>query len=324
MSGAQSLVNSTAFKEATQYSQFILKTLPDGLMPGQFWRNVTDFGRGETLYIKTIGRTTLQEVSDTTPPIYNPIETGEITLSITDFVGDAWSVKDTLREDGNQVEALMAERAMEATRAIQENFETRALTVLNSAQTAANANTINGFAHRIAANGTNATIELADLIYMKLAFDKANVPYAGRILIVDPVVEATLNSIFQATASVDSNPTLQNILEGGFGRDHQFVMNIFGWNIITSNRLPRIASETLNDRLGNSTGITTGVANIAMSIFSDQHKPLMAAWRRMPKVEPGRNKDLQQDEFFATARYGLGAQRVDTLGVIITDETATA
>ena len=317
MSGSQGVPNTQAFIEAKQYSNFILRTLHDGLLPTDFWRDVGDFGSGETLNIKTIGRTTLQEVSDENPPVYNPIETGEVNLTITDYVGDAWAVKDTLREDGNQIEQLMMARGEEATRAIQENFETRAFDVLNSAQTSGDTNTINGFAHRRVASGTNQTLELKDLINMRLAFDKAQVPAGGRIAVVDPVVAATMETKFQGTFNVDSNPQLQEILEGGFATEHRFVMNLFGWNIITSNRLPEISSETVD-----GTTVSSGVANIFMSIVDDNHVPLMAAWRRQPRVEPGRNKDLQQDEFFATARFGQGAQRVDTLGVILTSATA--
>jgi hypothetical protein len=122
---------------------------------------------------------------------------------------------------------------------------------------------------------------------------------------------------FQGTFNVDSNPQLQEILQGGFATEHRFVMNLFGWNVITSNRLPDVASETID-----GTSISDAKANIFMSIADEQHTPLMAAWRRQPRVEPGRNKDLQQDEFFATARFGQGAQRVDTLGIILTNSTA--
>lgn len=316
MAGSQAVTNTRAFIEAEQYSQFILRTLHDGLLPENFWRDVGDFGSGETLNIKTIGRTTLQEVTDEAPPIYNPIETGEVNLTITDYVGDAWAVKDTLREDGAQIETLMMARGEEATRAIQENFETRAFETLNAAQAPADENVINGFSHRFVATGTNQTLELKDLINMRLAFDKANVPAGMRIFVVDPVVAATMETKFQGSYNVDSNPQLQDVLQGGFAAEHRFVMNLFGWNILTSNRLPRVESETID-----GVTVTEGVANIAMSILDDQHTPLMAAWRRQPRVEPGRNKDLQQDEFFATARYGLGPQRVDTLGVILTSAT---
>ena len=50
--------NETVFKEAEQYSQFIITNLHDGLLPDQFTRDVSDFGTGDTLNIKTLGSVT--------------------------------------------------------------------------------------------------------------------------------------------------------------------------------------------------------------------------------------------------------------------------
>ena len=311
---SQNRANSTAFIEAEQYSAFILRNLHDGMLPGVMYRNVTDFGSGSTLHIKTVGSVTIQDGAEEVPFDYSPIESGEVTLTITDYVGDAWYVTDELREDGAQVEALMAARSSESTRAIQETFESRFLAKCNSAQTNGAANLVNGFAHRIASavatSGSENTISLDHFIKMKLAFDKANVPMAGRVGIVDPVVAAT----FDKTVSFgrDVTPFAQNILENGFARDHTFLMNLYGWNIITSNRLD---TGTFSD---GTTSVTNGVANVFMCIADDNTKPIMAAWRRMPKVEGERNKDLRRDEFVTSARWGFGAQRADTLGVIIT------
>lgn len=84
--------NTRAFIESEQYSSFILMNLHDGMLGESFYRNVGDFGSGETLYIKTIGSVTLQEAAEDTPLVYNPIETGEITFQITEYVGDALTV----------------------------------------------------------------------------------------------------------------------------------------------------------------------------------------------------------------------------------------
>ena len=110
--------NSTAFIEAEQYSAFILRNLHDGMLPGAMFRNVSDFGAGSTLHVKTIGTVTIQDGAEEVAFDYSPIESGEVTLTITDYVGDAWYVTDELREDGAQVEALMAGRSSESTRAI--------------------------------------------------------------------------------------------------------------------------------------------------------------------------------------------------------------
>lgn len=305
-----------SFVEANIQSQFILRNLHDGLLPTNFYRTVSDFGAGETLDIPTIGEAKIQEVEQDVPIVFNPIETGKVQLQISEFVGDAYSVADTLREDGTNIPALLSARAEESTRAMQEHFETKALDVLNAAQTDAAPNLINDFAHRIASAESNNIVSVEHFNKMKLAFDKAQAPYGGRMAIVDPVVATTLWNKYQGTYSVDSNPVLQGILEGGFARDHEFVMNIAGWMIITSNRLPR---GSFGD--GNTT-VSDGVANIFMSIYDDQTKPLMAAWRRMPRTETDRDIRKQEDQFLTTARYGFGVQRVDTLGVVITSASA--
>src|SRR6056300_4926 len=160
---AQTTVNTNAFIESQQYSQFILENLHDYLLPEGMWRDVTDFGSGTTLNIKTVGTVTLQDAAEDTPLNFSPIDTGNLTLAITDYVGDAWKVSDDLREDGSQVDTLMSMRAMESTRALGENHETKYLAAANAGQTAANLNLVNGRPHRFvgsaAANARTITLE---------------------------------------------------------------------------------------------------------------------------------------------------------------------
>lgn len=211
----------------------------------------------------------------------------------------------------------MSARSSESTRAIQEVFESRFLKKANTSQTNAQPNSVNGFPHRIASavatSGSENTALLDHFIKMKVAFDKANVPMAGRVAIVDPVVGATMDRL--VSIGRDVTPFGQRILENGFDRDHTFLMNLYGWNIITSNRLDR---GTFSD---GTTSVSDAVANVFMSVADDNTKPIMAAWRRMPKVEGERNKDLRRDEFVTSARWGFGTQRVDTLGILITSAT---
>lgn len=306
--------NTRAFIEAEQYSSFILMNLHDGLLPETFYRNVSDFGSGDTLHIKTIGTVTIQEAEEDTPLVYNPIETGEITFQITEYKGDAWYVTDDLREDGTDIDRLMAERSSESTRAIQETFETDFLKTAGQYYiTNTGPNLINGFAHQIVSAATNNVFELSGLIKMRLAFDKANVPAEGRVFICDPVVEATLNGL--VTITHDVTPFGQKILESGIARGQRFVMSLFGWDIMTSNRLH---VGTYND---GTTSLAGAVGNLFMCILDDQTKPIMGAWRRMPKSEGERNKDRARDEFVVRCRYGFGVQRVDTLGVYATSAT---
>ena len=317
---------SQAFVEAQVYSQFILDNLPDVLLPEGFYRDVSDFGSGTTLNIKTVGTVTLQDAAEDVPLVYNPIDTGNITLSITDYVGDAWRVSDDLREDGAQIDALMGMRSMESTRAFGENHESRFLAVANLGQTDANVNLINGRPHRWIAGGSGSTtriMTISDFIAMKLAFDKANAPASGRIAIVDPIVEATLNSLTNLV-NVSNNPMFEGLVTSGFAQTHKFVRNIFGWDVYTSNFLPsKTATEALNASsygLANTTAQVGDKANIFMCVADDSCKPVMHAWRRMPRTEGWRDEETRSDKFQVTSRFGLGVQRLDTLGVIFTDE----
>lgn len=312
----QLTTNTRAFIEAEQYSSFILLNLHDGLLPESFYRNVADFGSGETLHIKTIGSVTLQEAAEDTPLVYNPIESGEITFRITDYIGDAWYVTDDLREDGAQVDQLMAARAAESTRAIQEHVETKFLEAAAAPYIGSSTPfLVNGWAHKIVSSATNDVMQLSDLIKMRLAFDKASVPVEGRVAFVDPVVEATFASM--VTITHDVTPFGAEILANGLARGQRYAMSLYGWDFFQSNRLPTEASSS-----DGTNTLTDGVYNIFMSVADDQTKPIIFAWRRMPKSEGERNKDRARDEFVVRARFGFGVQRMDTLGVIVTSSTA--
>jgi len=328
MAGSLTSLGHTAsqpFIEAQQYSQFILENLHDYLLPEGMWRDVSDFGTGTTLNIKTVGTVTLQEAAEDVPLNFNPIDTGNVTLQITEYMGDAWRITDDLREDGAQIETLAAMRAQESTRAFGEYHETKFLATAGTIQTAADVNLVNGRPHRWVAGGNGITtrvLSMADLVAMKLSFDKANVPAAGRILIVDPMVEATINGLVTQTAGINYNPMWDGFITSGFSTNHKFVKNIMGFDIWTSNFLPvKTATEALNAssyQLANTTAQVGDVVNVAMCIADDQTKPIMHAWRRMPKTEGWRDEETRSDKFQVTSRFGMGAQRLDTLGAIIT------
>lgn len=312
--------NTRPFIESEIVSSFILMNLHDGLLGTQFYRNVADFQNGDTLLVKTVGSVTLQEISENTPPVYNPIETGEIQLTITEEVGDAWYITDNLREDGHQIESLLQARATESTRAMQERFESHFFDVAGAhyetgagGAGAGSPGNINSQPHLIPSTATNNVFELDQLVQCRLAFNKANVPQAGRVVFVDPVCAATLDTL--VTITHDVTEFGKNILQGGMSSSQRFVMNLYGFDIIESNRLK------LGSYSDGTTTIATGVGNLAMCVLDDQCKPVMAAWRRMPKSEGERNKDKRRDEHTTSARWGMGIQRLDTLACLPTHAT---
>ena len=46
---------------------------------------------------------------------------------------------------------------------------------------------------------------------------------------------------------------------------------------------------------------------------------VLGFWGRQPKTETWREPKMERDAYKTTSRFGYGAQRTDSLGVIITD-----
>ena len=314
---------------AVVHSEMMLEVLQDDFLPDMLMRDVSDFGDGTQLQIPTIGEMTLFDLEEGQPTPTSAIDTGSIVLNITEHKGVAGYITDELKEDGYKAAAVEAAIVPQSLRAIKEAFETdmlaTAVSSSNSMVTLANRNAINGFDHRWVAGTTTAgIIELTDFIYAKLAFDKANVPDEGRILLVDPIVEATINGLANLV-NVSNNPQFEGMVTTGFSKNRKFVKNIFGFDIWVSNRLPRITSgETIVGGPQNSSTVApaSSVNNIFMSIADDNTTPFMGAQRRQPRVEGYRNVSERRDEFHSTARWGFGLQRAESLISVITDATA--
>ena len=309
---------------ALVHSQTMLEVLQDGFLPDGLFRDVNDFGDGTQLQVPTIGEMTLFDLEENQPTPTSAIDTGKIFLDIREHVGVAGYITDELKEDGYKAAAVESAIVPQSLRAIKERFETdmlaTAVSTTNSMVTLGDPNKINGKDHRWIANGTNQTITLKDFIYAKLSFDKANVPDEGRIVIVDPIVEATLNSLTNLV-NVSNNPMFEGMVTTGFAKNRKFVKNVFGFDIWVSNRLPRITTEAIaGSDIGAAAVVTNdGVNNIFMSVAGDDTKPFMGAMRRQPRVEGDRNVSERRDEFHTTARWGFAMQRAEALISVITD-----
>lgn len=314
--------NQAPLIKAQVFSEFLLEQINDGFLPDSISRDVTDFGDGESLTIPVLGETTIRDYTEDTAVQYDALDSGTVGLVISEYVSAASYVTRKLQQDGYKAAALEASIPKEHLRLVRERWETDLLAVANQ-QTLADPNTVNGFDHRwVAGSGTTTgVLTLTDIAYAKLVFDKAYVPDEGRVLIVDPIVEASLNQEVGGQAFIN-NPQFEGIVNTGFAKSMRFVRNIYGFDIWCSNRLPRVASETIDGGpQASSTAITNGVVNIGMCILDDQHKPFMSAMRQNPVTDGEFNKDFQRDEYVTTARWGHGLQRAETLLAIIASET---
>ena len=312
--------NQSPLIKAQVFSEFMLEQINDGFLPEGLHRDVGDFGDGDTLFIPVMGETTLREYAEDEDIRYDAVDTGQITLQITEYVSAASSVSRKLQQDGYKAAALEAQIPKDHLRLIKERYEGDMLAQANK-QTLANTNSINGFAHRYIASGANRQMTLEDIMYAKLALDKANLPDMGRVAVVDAVTEAALN-VQIGTQAFINNPMFEGLITTGFANVRRFVRNIYGFDIYVSDRLPRIATESITGGAGANTSVTAGVANLFMCVADDQHKPFMGAWRQMPNTDGEFNKDRQRDEYVTTARWGFGLQRPESLVTILTSATA--
>lgn len=306
---ANTTTNSSALIKATVFSDFLLKAIHEGLLPDGLHRDVSDFGDGDSLTIPTMGEGVLRDYAEGQAAKYDAIDSGTISLAITEYVQAGAAVTRKLQQDGYKAAEMEALIPGEHLRLIQERYEADLLATVNE-QTLSDPNAVNSFDHRwVASSGTtNGVVTLEDFIYAKLAFDKALMPDEGRVAIVDPVTEAALNILIGNQAFIN-NPQFMGLVESGFAKGKRFFRHIFGWDVWVSNRLPTV-TETINGGPHSSSkAVTAGKVNVFMSTYDDMHKPFMGAWRQMPHVDGEFNKDLQQDEYVTTARWGFGMQR---------------
>lgn len=315
--------NQAPIIKAQVYSEFMLEHIADGFLPDGLHRDVSDFGDGETLNIPVMGETVLRDYVEDTGVEFDAVDTGSITLQITEYVSAGSYVTDKLKQDAYKAAAVEAAIPREHIRLIKERYESDLLAQANK-QTRSATNSVNGFAHRwVAASGaTTGVLTLEDFLYAKLAADKANLPEVNRVAIIDPVSEAALNNSVGAQAFTN-NPQFQGIVETGFAKGKRFVRNIFGWDVYVSNRLARVSTETIDGGPHASSKTQAGAICNVFGVFADdQHTPFMGAWRAMPSTEGFRNTTFKRDEYTTTARWGFGLQRPESLIVVLTSPTA--
>lgn len=320
------IANTDPAIRAVVHSNDLLKQLEDGFLPEGLHRDVSDFGDGTLLQIPTVGQMPLHDIAEGTDTPLSPLDTGTVTLNITEHKGTGGYISDELKENGYKAAAVEAEIVPQSLRSIAEAYETDLLSQ-QSQQTASDPNMYNGVSHRIRASGTSDVLALNDIAYLKMAFDAANVPDEGRILILPPIAELTLNSLVGAQAFTN-NPMFEGMVGEGFSKGRKFLRNIFGFDMWVSNRLPDAVAETITATgvlppQGSDNSHLAGMKiGVAMCVADDSVKPFMGAWRRQPRVEGDRNVSKRRDEFHVTARYGFGAQRLETLSTIALSSTA--
>ena len=308
--------NTGQLRRSEVWSSQLKEVLQDEL-EAQGWVNwLSEFPDGDQFTMPSIGEATVRDYVEDTEIVFDALDTGEFTFTITEYTSSGQYITEKARQDAFYSAQLEGSFVPSQARALAEKLETDVLALgaggASGGQTASATNSVNGAEHRFIGTGTNETFAVADAAKALFALKKANVPGSSLIAIVDPSVEYELNTLTNIV-NMSNNPRWEGIIETGIGSGMRFIKNIFGFDFYVSNYLPT-ANETIT--------LTTasGKANIFFSAASPDLMPFMGAFRQMPKVDTQYNMNKQREEYVTTARYGLKVYRPENLVCVLTDD----
>jgi hypothetical protein len=324
--------NTSALTRSELWSNELKDVLDDELMADGFVRWLDNFGDGDMLTIPSIGELDATDYVEDQAVSYSPLDTGEFNLTINRYKQAGTYITNKAKQDIYYMSELVSTFVPKQARALKRHLE---VDIMNAgqpvtgnpagSQIAGNQNLLNGAAHRkvgAATLNSKRVLGVEDFAYARFALKKANVPDRNLIALVDPSTEFYMNTLANL-ANVSNNPRWEGIIANGIGSENHFVANIYGFDVYTSNYLPRSgqnqsgASETIAT-VASGAG---AVGNLFFSAVEDL-RPWVGAWRQMPKVDGEYNKDFQREEYVTTARYGVKLYRPENLITILSDPTA--
>lgn len=315
MSG-MTTANTEFLRRSEVWSGQIKEILKDELQAQKYVNWFTEFPDGDQFNIPSIGQTQVDDYTENEPITYRQFDTGEFNFVIDQYKSAGTYITKKAIQDGFYMAQLQAKFMPEMERAMMVDVENKIMN-LQAKQTAANSNTINGKAHRIA-GGLSGKMELADFAYAKLALKKANVPMTNLTAIVEPSVAYYAETLTNLV-NVSDNPRWEGIVNDGITTGMRFIKNIYGFDVYESNYTADIASETVDEADGTSTAVTNGKANMLFSAAPGV-TPFIGAWRQMPEFESEYNKDFQRYETVMTSRYGVDLYRPENFFVCVAAE----
>lgn len=280
-----------------------------------FW-DVTEFTDGDTINLPTMDYVEWSDYTEGTDVTFQPLGDGRKTLAINRYKQDAFAITDKFKQDSYLADLMFSKRVANSSYKIRENMQTDLFAAANGSQAVDDANAIGAYSRRLALDiGTANTDRFADFLetlgYIKEAWDTDNVPEENRLLFVPPRLERVITANTGIVA--DQNHDFRGIINTGLASRNQYIRNINGISILTSNLLPT-AADTAALLDVNGAGVDADAeVMVALVAGLDSDSTMMGSVRQQPKSEFFRNAKGKQDEWSATARWGLGVYRPEAL-----------
>lgn len=328
--------NTGNLRRSQLWTAELKEILQDELM-GQGWvRWLTDFPDGDTLNIPSIGEATVRTYTENNPVVYDALDTGNFTFTITEYVQSGTYITEKARQDAFYAAELEGSFVPKQSRAIAEYVETKLFAHglgtsyggITGDQTGADDNDINGVSHRFVAGAQDSTTNLpvlANFAQALYSLKKANVPDTNLIAIVDPSWEYVFNTLSNVVIPSSVTPVWGDLLTSGIGAGPRFIRNIYGFDVYVSNYLGSpTGSEAITSTFASAVSklaTSSYKANLFFSAWDQRNLPLVGAWRQQPKVDSEYNKDLQREEYVTTCRFGHKLYRPENFVVVLSNPT---
>lgn len=297
------------------WSQQLKTLLMDDLFAMRFVKMIENFPDGTQINIPSLGEAETFDFAEGQQVRYSRLDTGNFTFSWDQYKGSAHSISEKFKRDSFYSDQVLSAFVPRQHRALMEAVETRIFERMNSSQTSASTNQVNGADHRWVGSGTNETIALRDFAKARYSLKKANVPLTNLVACVDPSVSYAIETQTNAVNLLSPQPKWGNMVNEGLVTGMNFKFNIFGFDVYESNYLPRLtASETI----GALTS-AAGVVNMFFSAAGGDINPVIGGFKQMPTVYSEFNKDRQETEYLTICEYGFKVYRPENLICVVTD-----
>jgi len=304
--------NNSQLIRTNVWANEVKDVLQEELMLDSHVRWITEFPDGDTLNIPTLSEMTVRNYSEGAQVTLDDPTTGNFTLTIDKYYQSGFKIPEKFRHDSFYVSVAESNFVQKLTRALLEQKESD-IANLQSDQTSANPNTINGIDHRYVGTGTTRVIALADIQKAKLALDKAKVMRGNRRAFVDPEVTYQLQTISNVIQQ-DVYGSNAHLREGMNGT--AYVGRFAGFDLFESLFLDNSLTDAITATAPSAGALTAtgGVANMFLG-----EEAFIGAMRAMPDMDAWYDNNTRSDVYHVTMRYGIKLYRPESLVIVITD-----
>ena len=320
--------NSKAVIRAKIYSGILREQLEPELIAMNYVDVINSFPDGDKWEDVEMGNATVTDYHEGEEIDFKGLDFATRTFEINEYVNSGHYVTAKFAQDSYLASQIMAKVPALEARAIAADLEQKIFNLVTKSHSIIKPNDpakLNGMQHRFVA-GTAAdgwgVLTPEDFAYATVALNKVN--YHGpRIAIVPSYQEYAIVTNPRIKASLQYNPKFEGIVREGAMTGMKFSFNIYGWDVYTSEFLPKVSGETsLKDREEAQSFSTLDNCGVAL-LFTNitDRRPFRMAWRQMPKFEGRWNMAKQREEYVTVARYGLDVGDQENLVVILCKDT---